>query len=320
MEYLIGIDLGGTTINIGAVSTQGKVLEEHILNTAPQQGPEKAIAQIAEAIRTIETSLNKKKQNKMVGVGLPGIFNHKEGKIVQASNLPGWEDYPFTKAVSTALDMDVLVKNDADLAALGECWIGSGKAFEDVFVITLGSGIGGARIRDNNIVEKNNFSGEFGHMVINLDGDTCTCGRKGCVETYFSKHGIIQRTKNHLTNGKDTLLKNYTEDKFSPLLVATLAKHGDEVARAIIDEAVLGLATAMANITNTHGITNFILGGGISNAWDIFEAPLHKYLSDLVFDIPDTSINIVKASLGEKAGIIGAAKYALSVNGISNIS
>lgn len=313
MNYLIGIDLGGTTINIGALSAEGKVMEEHMLNTDPASGPEKAITRIINTFNELETTFHAKPMNKNLVVGLPGIFDQKNGKIVQAANLPGWEGYPFREALSTALNMPVIVKNDADLAALGETWVGSGKSFNDAFMITLGSGVGGAMIVNKKLLEINNISGEFGHMVVNLDGVLCSCGRRGCVETYFSRYGLLQLTKNHLQKGKTTKLSSYPEENITPLLLATLAKEKDTVAMEIIKEGIYGLATGMANISNTLGITNFIIGGGISNAWDVFEKILKESLTEQVFDAEDRNINVVKANLEVKAGIIGSAKFALDI-------
>lgn len=313
MEYIIGIDLGGTTINIGALSPEGKVMEEHMLNTEPSAGPENAISRIINTLKELESTFEAKPINKNLVVGLPGIFDQKKGIIIQAANLPGWEGYPFRDALSTALDLPVIVKNDADLAALGETWVGSGKTFNDAFMITLGSGVGGALIVNKKLLEINNISGEFGHMVVNLDGAVCSCGRRGCVETYFSRYGLLQLTKEHLKKGKSTKLSTYPEENITPLLLATLAKEKDIVAMEIIKEGIYGLATGMANISNTLGITNFIIGGGISNAWDVFEKILKESLAKQIFDAEERNIQVVKANLEVKAGIIGAAKFALDM-------
>lgn len=313
MEYIIGLDLGGTTINIGAISQEGKVMEEHMLNTDPASGPENAIARIIKTFSALETTFHAKPINKNLVIGLPGIFDQKKGAIVQAANLPGWEGYPFRDALSTALNLSVIVKNDADLAALGETWVGSGKTFNDAFMITLGSGVGGAMIVNKKLLEINNISGEFGHMVVNLDGAMCSCGRRGCVETYFSRYGLLQLTKEYLKKGKTTKLSAYPEENITPLLLATLAKEKDIVSLEIIKEGIYGLATGMANISNTLGITNFIIGGGISNAWDVFENILKESLIKQIFDAEDRNIQVVKANLAVKAGIIGSAKFALDM-------
>ncbi len=313
MEYIIGIDLGGTTINIGALSLDGNVMEEHMLNTNPSSGPEKAISRIINALNELEKTFEAKPVNKTLVVGLPGIFDQKKGTIIQAANLPGWEGYPFRSALSTALNMPVVIKNDADLAALGETWVGSGKLFNDAFMITLGSGVGGALVVNKKLLEINNISGEFGHMVVNLDGALCSCGRRGCVETYFSRYGLLQLSKNHLKKGKTTKLSSYPEENITPLLLATLAKEKDPVALDVIKEGINGLATGMANISNTLGVTNFIIGGGISNAWGVFEKTLKESLAKQVFDAEKRNINVVKATLEVKAGVIGAAKFALDL-------
>lgn len=307
MKFTIGIDLGGTTINVGAVSPKGEILEEKVLCTDPHAGPLNAVSRIQNALDEIETSLGDTSSNKNIVVGLPGIVDQKNGIIIQAGNLPGWNNFPFSEALSLSSNKPVIIKNDADLAALGEVWVGAGKSFNNAFMITLGSGIGGALVLNKKIFELNNISGEFGHMVVNLDGAVCSCGKRGCVETYFSRYGLLRITKEKL--GKEENLGNTKVEDITPLILATLAKENNPIALQILKEGINGLAIGIANISNVVGINNFIIGGGISNAWEVFNELLLESVNNQVLNSKEREIKIVKATLKDKAGIIGAAKF-----------
>lgn len=312
MEYTIGIDLGGTTINIGAVSPEGKVLRESVLCTDPKAGALNAISRIQGAINEFEVVLGKGSSNKNIVVGMPGIIDQKNGTIIKAGNLPGWDNFPFGEALSFSIQKNVIIKNDADLAALGEVWVGAGESFNDAFMITLGSGIGGALIRNKKLFELNNISGEFGHMVVNLDGALCSCGKRGCVETYFSRYGLERITRERL--GRQELLGNTKVEDITPLILAEQAKENNPVALEILKEGIDGLATGIANICNLIGVTDYIIGGGISNAWDIFNELLAESVKKQILDSEKRNITLVKAILKEKAGIIGAAKFEMDLS------
>ncbi len=307
MKYTIGIDLGGTTINVGAVSPEGEIIKENVLCTDPQAGALNAVSRIHNSIEEIAKQLGNAHSNSNIVVGLPGIIDQKEGRIIQAGNLPGWNNFPFGEALSLSTNTPVIIKNDADLAALGEVWVGAGKSFNDAFMITLGSGIGGALIINKKLFEINNISGEFGHMVVDLDGAQCACGKRGCVETYFSRYGLLRISKEKL--GAQEMLGDTKVENITPLLLATLAKENDPVALEILKEGINGLAIAIANITNVVGVTDFIIGGGISNAWDVFSGLLLKSVNEQVLNSEERNIKLVKAILKDKAGVIGAAKF-----------
>lgn len=311
-KYYLGIDLGGTTTNIGLVSSEGQLVEERILNTLPKNGPENAFERIGASVDEIRNSLSKDQVIISTGVGIPGIYNKDEDRIEEASNLPGWKNINLGEVLHVTLDMNVFIDNDANMAALGEGWKGAGKDVPVSFMITLGTGVGGAIIQGNDIFTFNDFSGEFGHMIINTNGADCSCGRRGCLETFISKHGMERQAVELITKGKNTLLRDFYPDSLSPHVIAHAAEQGDAVALEIYEQAAHGLAVGIANISNVLGITVFILGGGITNAYHLIEPVLDRTLPSLVFDYQKRNIKVKKAELGEKAGLIGAAKFAMN--------
>ena len=189
MKVFTGIDIGGTNMNIGLVSEDGQVLNDTVIPTCREKGPEDALNRIAESLIQM-LQAHKKNDCRGIGIGIPGLLDTDKGCIIEASNLPGWESYSIIGHLSAKMNMPVFIENDANLAALGEYWLGAGHGADNLFMVTLGSGIGGAILTGGKILKMHPSAGEFGHMIIERSGATCTCGRRGCLETYISKHGF----------------------------------------------------------------------------------------------------------------------------------
>jgi glucokinase len=310
MNIFVGIDIGGTTINIGLVSEEKQLLSEKVIETWPDKGPENAIHRISLSIEQMIGALDDKIDFKAIGVGLPGLLDIEKGMIIEASNLPGWQDFPISSALNLKTHLPVFIENDANLAALGEYWMGAGTKVSNLFMITLGSGIGGALIVDGKVFKLHPSAGEFGHMIIEKSGATCTCGRKGCLETFVSKHGFIRLAKEKMPCTPNTSLNEHEATSISPQLIARLAQQGDELANIIYQEAGEALGIAISNVINLTGISFIIIGGGIANAWKSLYKPVMQSLEKNVFKTLFKNVNVIKASLGEKSGFIGAAKLA----------
>lgn len=310
-KYYLGIDMGGTTINIGLVSSNGDILEERILNTLSEKGPNHAFEKISGSVKAIRKSLDNDKTIVAAGVGIPGIYDKQEDKIQQASNLPGWENICLAEILRVYVNTDVFIENDANMAALGEDWRGAGKDMPFSFMITLGTGVGGAIVSNNKIFSFNDTSGEFGHMIIQADGPLCPCGRRGCIETFIGTQGMKLFALELLRTGRMSKLRNMGSDALTPYVIAHAADEGDEVALKVYERGAFGLATGIANIANVLGIDVFILGGGITNAFHLIEDTLEQNLRQLIFDYESRKIKIKRAELGEKAGLIGAARFAM---------
>jgi glucokinase len=309
-QIYFGIDLGGTTIKIGPVTTNGEIIEERIINTNVELGPVNAIERVAQTIDLL-TKAHEDYEIVAAGIGVPGILDIKAGKIVEASNFPGWENFEITKELSRRINIPVFLENDANLAALGEQWLGAGAGSKDMFMVTLGSGVGGALITNGKLFSLNEVSGEFGHMIINFEGPKCSCGRNGCVEAYFSKHGLKRITKEKLQYNPVSVLKSYDEDKLTPQIIANAAMQGDKLAIDIFKDASKAMGIAISNIINLLGVHKIVIGGGIANAWQIFYEPMMEVINHVVFKANVPKVKLVKAVLGEKAGFIGAARCAM---------
>lgn len=310
-QMYVGIDLGGTTINIGPVTSKGEILEEKVISTNVSAGPLSAIDRIADVILEIKNKTYSEYQLIAVGIGIPGIIDTQKGVILEASNLKGWENFHITEELKKRIDTPVFLENDANVAALGEQWLGAGRGSKHMFMITLGSGVGGAFIADGKLFGINGVSGEFGHTIINMDGPLCSCGRNGCVEAYFSKHGLSRITNEKLQLNPASILRAYTLDKITPQIIASAALQGDKVAKDIFEEAAKALGVGISNLINLLGVHKIVIGGGIANAWGYFYEPLMETVGKVVFKANVPKVSVVKAELGEKAGFIGAARCAM---------
>jgi len=310
-QIYFGVDLGGTTINIGPVTMDGQILEEKVISTNVDQGPISAIERVALTINNLKESHSEEYEAVAVGIGVPGILDVKAGKIVEASNLPGWENFEITKELANRINIPVFLENDANLAALGEQWLGAGAGSSDMFMVTLGSGVGGALITGGKLFSLNDVSGEFGHMIINFEGPKCSCGRNGCVEAYFSKHGLKRITMEKLPSNPSSILRAYEQDKITPQIISHAAMQGDALSTEIFNEASKAMGVAISNIINLTGVHKIVIGGGIANAWQIFYEPMMEVINHIVFKANVPKVKLVKAELGEKAGFIGAARCAM---------
>ena len=302
----MGIDLGGSITKIGLVDEHGLLLEKRMQNTRIESGPPAQLDEIVAVVRDLQ-EFYYEYEIKAVGLGIPGILDEAKTSLTSAANFPGWLDFDLASYLKEKLSLPVSIENDANVAALAERWFGAGVEQKDLFMITLGTGIGSGIIM-NNQLHQNGSTSEFGHMIIDIDGAVCTCGRHGCLETFFSKRGLAMALQQMREAYPDSML--YTAPNVSPLEIFVAASARDGLALAVYEQAGKALGTAMANIVNILGVTCFIIGGGVAKAWDYFyPAALHQ-ARVVAFESVRDKISIKKASLGEAAGILGAAVLA----------
>ncbi len=303
-SIFIGIDIGGTATKIGAITSHGEQLEEAIQPILTDQ-PKQTLNAITDVIFNIQSKYSDS-QIFAIGCGVPGIVNPDNGKIISAANLPGWNNYHLKFELEKRIRIPVFIDNDANVAALGESWLGAGKDHPDFLMLTLGTGIGGAFILNNKLYSLNNISCEIGHMIIEKSGVRCTCGRIGCLETYFSAKGLyrLYQLEKKVKNTNDY------QKVLSPYELAQAARKNVPAAKAAFQKAGEAMGIALGNVVNLLGIHFFIIGGGVANAWDYFYKAMFSQCQRTSFDNSRKKIQIVRTHLGENAGWIGAATLA----------
>ena len=309
-EYAFGIDLGGTTAKIGLFTTSGALLEKWEVATDTSNAGEHILENLAAAVlgKMKEQSIQPE-QVEGVGIGVPGPVLDSSIVPIVCANLGGWGEQNVSARLSGLLDgLKVLVGNDANVAALGEIWMGAAKGCSSAVMVTLGTGVGGGVIVNNHVIDgTHGAGGEIGHLTVNRhETAVCGCGKKGCLEQYSSATGVVRCMKKLLDENPDTPCVLRGTD-FVAKDVFDAARSGDALAAREVDEMADTLGMALASIAATVDPEAFLVGGGVSRAGEVLFAPLTKHFKEYAFrSCRETPIK--QASLGNDAGIYGAVR------------
>lgn len=311
MAYYIGIDLGGTNIAAGLVDENYTLLKKASVKTAlprPDKEIYRDIAFLCEKL-TKDAGINLANVE-WIGIGSPGTANRDTGILEYSCNL-GFENSDMKGHLEQLTGRPVYIENDANAAALGEFLAGSGKGTHNMVAITLGTGIGGGIILDGKIFAGSNFAGaELGHTVIVKDGRACTCGRNGCFEAYASATGLIRSTKEAMERDKNSLMWKLVEKrgKVSARTAFDAMRAGDQTAKQVVEEYIGYLGCGLVDMINIFQSEVLCIGGGICGEGEALLAPLREIIERERYSKFSTKqTKLVTASLGNDAGIIGAA-------------
>ena len=309
-EYAFGIDLGGTTAKIGLFTTSGALLEKWEVATDTSNAGEHILENLAAAVlgKMKEKSIQPE-QVEGVGIGVPGPVLDSSIVPIVCANLGGWGERNVSAQLSGLLDgLKVLVGNDANVAALGEIWMGAAKGAKNAVMVTLGTGVGGGVVVNGKVIDGvHGAGGEIGHITVNRhETAVCGCGKRGCLEQYSSATGVVRCMKKLLDENPDTpCVLRGTE--FAAKDVFDAARNGDALAAREVDEMSDTLGMALANIASTVDPEAFLVGGGVARAGDVLFTPLNKHFQEYAFkSCRETPIK--QASLGNDAGIYGAVR------------
>lgn len=310
MKYCFGVDIGGTTVKLGLFSTEGELLDKWEIPTRTENQGEAILPDVASAVmqKIRERDLTDT-EIQGVGVGLPAPVD-SEGVVKNTANL-GW-GYKAVKAELQALLGGIRVEagNDANVAAMGEMWLGAGKGERNMVMVTLGTGVGGGIVVDGRmLVGATGAGGEIGHMCVRRDEEeACGCGLHGCLEQYASATGIARLAERRLAkNDDETILRG---KRNSAKTVFDAVKAGDAVAIQIAEEFGKYLGEAMANLAVIINPAVIVIGGGVSKAGEVLLPYIEKPFREKAF-FADKETRFVLAALGNDAGICGAARLIL---------
>ena len=308
--YSIGVDIGGMSVKVGLVDGEGKIVSQSRVKTAPT-----ADEVIINMVKQINDLLNEKnltaKDIQGIGVGCPGAVTGQTGMVEFLPNL-GWENVPLVAELKKYFDTKIMISNDANVAALAEAIYGAAKNYNSSIMFTLGTGVGGGIIIDKKLFEGGYSRGaELGHITLFLDGMECTCGRRGCVECYTSATALIRQTKDAMEADKDSLMWKYVNGDINNVDGKTAfecAKQGDASAEKVRDTYIYYLGESILNMLNIFRPDAFILGGGVSAQKEYLTDRLKAYCEKFDYGYKKAPrTDIITATLGNDAGIIGAA-------------
>ncbi|MBR6316480.1 MAG: ROK family glucokinase [Lachnospiraceae bacterium] len=310
-DYVFGVDVGGTTVKMGLFDISGKLLDKWEIPTRTENAGEAILPDIA---ASVEGKCKEKGIEKLavagIGIGVPGPVDSK-GIVHKCANL-GWGEFNVNEALSKLTGLKVKTGNDANVAALGEMWLGGGKGYDSIVMVTLGTGVGGGIILDGQILTGSMGSGgEIGHIHVQ-DGETekCGCGNYGCLEEYASATGIVRLANREIaaSEGEATVLK---AGECSAKDVWDAVKAGDALAIRVAEKFGEYLGKGLAVIAAVVDPEAFVIGGGVSKAGDVLLPYIEKNYQPVAFHAC-RNVKFVLATLGNDAGIYGSAKLVLS--------
>lgn len=308
---VIGVDLGGTNVRSAVVDEAGRITHHNKLSVA---GSRSADAVIDRIIACVSQTMDGCGRERVVGVGVgtPGLIIAETGIVVYAPNVPGWTDLPLKAILENRLNLPVAIENDANAAAIGEHWVGAGKGVRHMICMTLGTGVGGSIILNNQIWRgANGAGGEVGHTTVIENGVLCGCGAPGCLEAYASAPAIARQAREALLDGQDSMLTQLCGSDpraLTSAMVAEAAQAGDPVAFAVMHRSATLLGVAIASLTNLLNPELFVIGGGVINAGNLIFDPIWEEVHRRAYKWSASILRIVPAALGDDAGIIGAAR------------
>lgn len=306
-KYVFGVDIGGTSVKLGLFDVEGNVLDKWEIPTRTENGGEKILPDIADSIREKMKQIDKDFVAG-VGVGAPGPVDGK-GIVHRAVNL-GWGTFSIKDTLEDLLNMPVMAGNDANVAALGEMWMGGGQGYRDLVVVTLGTGVGGGIIIDGKMLTgATGAGGEIGHIHVNdEEEEVCGCGNKGCLEQYSSATGITRLANQLLASSdKDSVLRG---GEVSAKTVFDAVKERDPLAVEVAEKFGKYLGDGLASIACVVNPEAIVIGGGVSKAGEILIDFIRPHYEKNVFH-GSRQVKFSLATLGNDAGIYGAAKLVL---------
>ena len=329
----IGVDLGGTNLRIAAVDEQGRLVEKVTLGTKVSLGRDHVINDMCDAIQHLLQKFKNSAALLGIGIGVPGIIDMQSGLLRESPNLPGWADYPVRAEIERRLKTVVILENDANAAALGEKWLGAAKDFEDMAMLTLGTGVGGGLVLGGKVWHgMNGMAGEFGHTTVEAEGHPCGCGNRGCLEQYASATAVVRMAREAIANNGASALARvaHSDPEFSAKSIYNLAIQGDEEARKIFRRVGRALGIVLSVMVNSLNLPMYVIGGGVSSAWEAFSPTIFEELRQRCMVYAATAPHdplaigsgasaqvepgsghktiITRALLGSDAGLYGAAR------------
>ena len=305
--YRIGVDLGGTNIAVGVVDENYHIVSQSNVPTGASRPYEEVVADM---IRAIEMAMDeahiRPSQCESIGVGSPGTCDSDRGVVVRAYNL-GWKEVPLCRMLSEHFGIPARLSNDANCAALAEVVAGAAGGCKNLILITLGTGVGGGIIIDGKIYAgMRSAGGELGHALLVLDGEPCTCGRRGCWEAYASVTALIRQARQAAQEHPESTLNGL--DPLDGYSICCAADAGDAAAKRVVSRWCEYVAAGMTDLVNSLAPEMILVGGGISRQGEKILAPIREYVADHCFGQHEGAIPVIKgAALGNEAGIIGAA-------------
>ncbi len=312
-QFYIGADIGGTHMRTALVDQRGSIIKYQKALTDISRGAEQTSRRLTEQCRTLMAKSEELSGTvRSIGLGVAGKIDPQQGRVIFSPNLPEMRNYPIAIELQEQTQVPVFMENDANTFGLGEQWLGAGREIGNWIGVTLGTGVGGCLVLGGKLWNGDHlgFSGEIGHMIIDSKGPVCACGMNGCLEAHASGRALVKGAYENLAA---SLLENSRFpqpshiDNLEPEDVYKEALRGNPAALKLFERMGWALGLAIGNLFTFLGIRCAIIGGGVSESWDLFIEPLRRSLADHCCMLEESSMIVKKSQLGDKAALFGAA-------------
>jgi len=304
-KWVVGVDLGGTKIEIGLIDPNNRITERCKMPTNPDDGPQSAVERIADCVNNFRPKLPAQERIAALGICCPGPLDHEAGMLINPTHLPKFFNVPLRQMLADRLEMPVSMEHDAKTSGLGEFYYGAGRGSRSMVFTVIGTGVGSAIIVDGKLYRGiRNFAGEVGHITMDRQGEPCACGSRGCLETYTSGPWLARRYQRALETSTPEQLPEIKET-ITGKTVANLAQKGDELALKIITEAGEVLGIGVASLAMILDIELYVIGGSVSKCGDLLLEPARKTAPKYCFKTVGPRLRIVASELGDDGAILG---------------
>lgn len=312
-RLVFAADLGGTHLRAATVDELGRV-HFHVKQKTPDaQNADQIVAELVRAAREGETQgADEGYSIHAVCVAVPGSVDVSAGRVVKAPNLPCLDGFDLAEELTNELKRKAILENDANAAAVGEMWQGAARNRRTIICVTLGTGVGGGIVLEGELWHGvNDSAAEIGHMCVEpFAGVACGCGSQGCLEVYASATAIVRMTREALPRHPESVLQG---EQLTSQRIYCAAVKGDQLALEVFRRMGAYLGIGLANLINVLNPEMIVIAGGVVNAWDLFANDMHQQITERAFPLPVAQLKIVRGECGDDAGLLGAAKLALSI-------
>ena len=309
-QIVLATDLGGTNLRMAAIDCEGKVLYRTKRETPRGERADEILqAMVQAAVECLDNCSDFKAT--AISAAVPGTINFKDGIIIKSPNLPALDGFRMTAALEGELNLKAVLENDANAAAVGEAWMGGARGFQNSICVTLGTGVGGGIIIEDKVLRGvDGAAGEIGHICVEPFGAPCGCGSRGCVEQYSSATGIVRLARELESQYPKSVLNDM---QITAYQVFQAGMQNDELALEVFRQMGFYLGLMLAGLINVFNPEVIVIGGGVADGWNLFMPHLQKTIFQRAYREPAERVKIVRAELGDDAGITGAARLAFGL-------
>ena len=311
---VLAIDIGGTKMMAAVVSNEGRIRVSDVCPTRPNEGVSGVVGRLFTLIdELLNQDITEIREYGGIGIACAGGVDTTRGLITQSPNLPDWKNIPLAKMIGEKYKKDTYLVNDASAAALGEHRFGAGMGVSNLVMVTLGTGIGGGIVINNELyLGVRGSAGEIGHMIIDINGPACACGSNGCLESFTSGTAIARNAVNRIKLGEESALVDMVGGKIEAITAETVgeaAREEDTLALDILSRAAYYLGIGLVNLVNIFNPEMIVLGGGMTDILEFLMEPARRVVDARAFRIAAETVELAEAQLGNDAGVYGAAAY-----------